>query len=137
MKGKLMASLIVAVTLAGCASEPSAIEQAMVSPAKQSTGGKGSVIPSVAAASGFDDADQAAMIQHFNRAMESAPTGQAVSWTSPSSGTNVQVSATRTFQQADGTYCREFTQSIMNKDQPSTTKGTACRQSDGSWQIIS
>jgi surface antigen len=132
----LVAPLVTVLLLAGCASKPSPLEQALVSPTAQGAGGTPAIIPTVAAASAFDDPDQAAMIQHFNRAMESAPTGQAVTWTNPSSGTMIQLSVTRTFQRADDTYCREFTQSIMNKDQPSTTKGTACRQSDGTWQII-
>ena len=138
MKAELAASIALTLLLAGCASKPSAVEQAMMSPSAQAApGGKAPVIPSIAAASELDEADQTTMIQHFNRAMESAPTGQAVTWTNPSSGTSVQLSATRTFQQSDGTYCREFSQSIKSKGEPSTTKGVACRQSDGSWQIIS
>ena len=105
----------------------------------QSGGGSGRgapVIPSVAAVKSFDDVDQAFMVDHFNHAMESTLTGQSSSWTNPSSGYQVQVAPTRTYQQANSTYCRDFTQSIKDKDQPTTTRGTACRQSDGSWQIV-
>jgi surface antigen len=93
------------------------------------------VIPSVAAAKSLDDADQAFMTEHFNKAMESAITGQTKSWTNPSSGAVVRVSPTRTFQQENSTYCREFTQAIGDKDP--AVRGTACRQSDGNWQIVS
>jgi surface antigen len=98
--------------------------------------GSAPAIPSVAATKSLDDVDQAFMAEHFNKAMESTLTGQSSSWTNPSSGYQVQVAPTRTFQQADSTYCREFTQSITSGNQPATTRGTACRQSDGSWQIV-
>ncbi len=69
--------------------------------------------------------------------METAPVGQAIGWTTPSGDYQVQVTATRTYQKSDNTYCREFTQSVAeSKEQPSTTHGTACRQSDGTWQIV-
>ena len=56
------------------------------------------VIPSVAAAKSLDDADQAFMTEHFNKAMESTITGQTASWTNPSSGSMGRVSPTRTVQ---------------------------------------
>ena len=93
-------------------------------------------IPSVAVTKSMDDVDQAYMAEHFNHAMDTGLIGQSLSWTNPSSGYQVQVSPTRTFQQSDSTYCREFTQSIIVKSQPSTTHGTACRQSDGGWRIV-
>jgi surface antigen len=93
-------------------------------------------IPTVAAVKSLDDVDQAFMADHFNYAMENTLTGQSSIWTNPSSGYQVQVAPIRTFQQADSTYCRDFTQSITVKDQPATTRGTACRQSDGSWKIV-
>ncbi len=133
MTVKFIALSVAAILMAGCAHEPTAIERTMVSPG---VGGKAAEgIPAVAATSSLDDEDQAAMIQHFNHAMESAPTGQPVTWTNPS-GIAVQLSATRTFQRADGTYCREFSQSLTSGGQPNVAKGTACRQSDGTWQIV-
>jgi surface antigen len=136
MTVKPVASLILLILIGGCASEPSAIERTMVSSKAGSASRPASQIPAVAATAGFDDAAQAAMIQHFNRAMESAPTGQPVTWSNPD-GTTVQLSPTRTFQQADGTYCREFSQSIASGGQSNVARGTACRQSDGAWQIVS
>jgi surface antigen len=133
---RLVGPAATAMLIAGCAHEPTAIERTMASPSAQGGGKQAGSLPAIAATSSFDDADQAATIQHFNHAMESAPTGQPVAWTNPS-GVAVQLSATRTFQQADGTYCREFTQTITSGSQPNVARGTACRQSDGTWQIIS
>ena len=125
MKSRFVAPLIGLMLLAACAGDPA-------------TGpGHAPIVPSVAATQSFDDVDQAFMNEHFNHAMESTMTGQTSNWTNPSSGYQVQVSPIRTFQQADSTYCREFTQSITEKDQPVAVKGTACRQSDGSWKIVS
>jgi surface antigen len=131
----VIAASAAAILVAGCAHEPTAIERKMAAPSAESGNGR-QAAPAIAAASALNDADQPTMIEHFNHAMESAPTGQPVTWTNPS-GVTVQLSATRTFQQADGTYCREFTQTITSGSQPNVARGTACRQSDATWQIIS
>ncbi len=123
-----------AMALAGCQSGPG--PNAPVN----ALGGAGrppGAIPSLAAAQSLDDADQAVMVQHFNKTMESTVTGQASGWTEPSSGYAVQLTPTRTYQQANGTYCRDFTQSITIKASPETTRGAACRNSDGTWRIVS
>jgi surface antigen len=125
MKLRFVAPFVGIALLAGCGGN-------------SGSGGPGNnapVIPSVAATKSLDDADQTFMAEHFNKAMESAITGQTTSWTNPSSGNTVRVSPTRTFQREDSTYCREFTQAIGDKDP--AVRGTACRQSDGSWQIVS
>jgi surface antigen len=93
------------------------------------------VIASMAATKSFDDVDQAFMTQQFKHAMDTALNGQASSWTNPSGGNQIEVTPTRMYQQADNSYCREFTQTITAKGQPATTRGTSCRQSDGTWQI--
>ena len=122
MKFGFVAPFVGMALLAGCASDPAP--------------GRGApIVPSVAATKSLDDVDQAFMTEHFNHAMESTMTGQSSSWTNPSSGTQVRVSPTRTFQQENSTYCRDFTQSIGDKDP--AIRGTACRGSDGSWQIVS
>ena len=125
MKLRFVAPFVGIALLAGCGGNSGA-------------GGPGSnapVIPTVAAAKSLDDADQAFMTEHFAKAMDNGMIGQVVTWTNPSSGTVVRVSPTRTFQREDSTYCREFTQAIGDKDL--AVRGTACRQSDGSWQIVS
>jgi len=43
---------------------------------------------------------------------------------------------TRTYQTASGSYCREFTQTIVVGGRTEEGYGTACRQPDGSWQIV-
>ena len=112
------------VLLAGCASGPTANQ------------GRAPVQAALATQS-LNDADKAFAADKFNHAMESALSGQTSSWTTPSGDYQMQVTPTRIFQKADNTYCREFTQSIQEgRDAPASSHGTACRQSDGSWQIV-
>jgi surface antigen len=125
MMFRFVAPFVGLALLTGCASD--------------STPGPGRgapIIPSVAATKSFDDVDQAFMTEHFAKAMDNTMIGQSATWTNPSGGSLVRVSPTRTFQQENSTYCREFTQSVGDKD-AATVRGTACRQSDGTWQIVS
>ena len=124
MKLRFVAPLAGMVLLAACQSGPDA-----------GSGRGAPVAASLAATKSFDDVDQSFMALHFNHAMETALSGQTSSWTNPSSGYQVDVTPTRMYQQADNSYCREFTQVITAKGQPAATRGTACRQSDGAWQI--
>jgi surface antigen len=123
MKFRLVAPFVGLALLAGCASDSGA------------SGNAAPIIPSVAATKSLDDDDQAFMTEHFAQAMDNTMIGQTATWTNPSSGKVVRVSPTRTFQQENSTYCREFTQAIGDKDP--AVRGTACRQSDGSWRIVS
>jgi surface antigen len=85
----------------------------------------------------LDRADQAYMNQQTSRALESAPTNQPTSWRNPDSGYQASVTPTRTYQQANGAYCREYSQSIIVGGKPQSAYGTACRQPDGAWQVVS
>ena len=123
MKVELMAVVGFAI-LAGCASGPSS------SPGKP-------VVAAAAATQSLNDADKAFVAEKFNQAMETSLSGQTTSWTTPSGDYQVQLTPAKAYQKADDTYCREFTQAIgESKQAPSTTHGTACRQSDGTWQIV-
>ena len=121
MKFGFVAPFVGMAMLAGCASDPAPGRGALI-------------VPTVAATKSFDDVDQAFMSEHFAKAMDNTMIGQTATWTNPSSGAQVRVSPTRTFQREDSIYCREFTQAIGDKDP--AIRGTACRQSDGSWQIV-
>jgi surface antigen len=66
----------------------------------------------------------------FNR------TNQASTWVDPDTGQSGSTVPTRTFQNAVGQPCREFTQTIIVAGRKEQGYGTACRQPDGSWQIV-
>lgn len=71
-----------------------------------------------------------------SQALEYAVPGTQVSWRNPD-GNAYTVLPTNNYQNQDGRYCREY-HSISNiGGQQQETFGTACRQADGAWQIIS
>lgn len=84
----------------------------------------------------LDRADQLAMQHETQNTLETAPAGTTNTWHNPDSGNSGTVTPTDTYQQSDGTYCREFQQTVTVGGETQEAYGTACRQSDGSWQII-
>lgn len=84
----------------------------------------------------LDRADRLAMSQTTQRSLETAPTGQGSTWQNPDSGHSGTVTPLRTFQTSQGSYCREFQQTITVGGNTEQGYGTACRQPDGSWQIV-
>ncbi len=84
----------------------------------------------------LDRADQAALHATTVNALESAPPGQALPWRNPDSGNYGTVVPQRVYQTADGRYCREFQQTIVVGGKQEQAFGKACRQPDGSWQVV-
>jgi surface antigen len=70
------------------------------------------------------------------QALENSRTGEATTWRNPDSGTTYTVVPTRTYQAAQGP-CREYTMDAKVGEKTEQVHGTACRQSDGSWQAQS
>lgn len=68
--------------------------------------------------------------------LEFAPDGQPVAWTDPRSDGAYEVLPQGTFEARDGRYCREYTARSRVGGRDVQTYGTACRQPDGSWQIV-
>ena len=81
-------------------------------------------------------ADRLAQATSFQNALEYNRSGTATRWRNPdTAGTGATVPV-RTFQVADGRYCREFQQTIIIDGRQERGYGTACRQPDGHWQIV-
>ncbi len=83
----------------------------------------------------LDRADMAYYDRTSQSALEKGKTGQASTWTNPDSGNSGTITPTRTFKTAEGSYCREYTQTINVGGKTQEGYGTACRQPDGSWKI--
>jgi len=83
----------------------------------------------------LDDRDKRMAAQAAQQAFESNQTGQSSDWRNPDSGNSGTVTPTRTYQIANGQYCREYRQDIMVGNEKHQTHGTACRQPDGAWEI--
>jgi surface antigen len=108
-------------------------------------GGPGAIVGSAiggALIGGFvgnrlDNRDKQMATQAANQAFEQNQAGQPSVWTNPDTGNSGSVTPTRTYQLANGQYCRQYTQTIMIGGEQHQTYGTACRQADGTWQIQS
>jgi surface antigen len=70
------------------------------------------------------------------RTLETAVSGQATSWRNPFSQNAGAVVAARAFRNAAGQWCRGFEQSVtMINGETHRGKDTACRRTDGRWEI--
>lgn len=80
-------------------------------------------------------------IQYYShtsqKAFENAQAGQSLPWKNPQSGNSGSITPSAPFKNSEGQYCREFNQKITVGGKTETGYGTACRQADGSWQIVS
>ena len=84
----------------------------------------------------LDRADRLAMQHATQNTLETAPSGSTSTWRNPDSGNSGTVTPTQTYQRNDGAYCREFTQTVTVGGRTQEAYRTACRQPDGSCQII-
>jgi surface antigen len=86
--------------------------------------------------SSLDRADMAYYNNTSQRALETAQPGQSLPWNNPQSGNSGTVTPLNYYQTANGQYCREYSQTINVGGQKQEAFGRACRQPDGSWQIV-
>jgi surface antigen len=84
----------------------------------------------------LDNADRQYAAQNAQHSLEYLHTGATSEWQNPDSGHSGSTTPTRTYQTASGSYCREFTQTIVVGRRTEQGYGTACRQPDGSWRIV-
>lgn len=85
----------------------------------------------------LDRADRVHATRTTYDALEHNRTGQASTWRNPDTGHSGTVTPTETYQRGDGRYCREFQQTVTIGGKREQAYGTACRQPDGSWKIVS
>ena len=86
--------------------------------------------------SSLDRADMNYYDRASQQALESQPAGQSLPWKNPQSGNYGTITPQAPYKNNDGQYCREYTQSINVGGKTQSGYGTACRQPDGSWQIV-
>ncbi len=84
----------------------------------------------------LDKADANYANQTAQKALETSQPGQSLPWRNPDSGNSGTITPQAPYQTADGSYCREYTQTIDVGGQQQQAYGKACRQDDGSWKII-
>lgn len=83
----------------------------------------------------LDDADRVAANRAYQQA-QTAPIGQSIAWNNPDNGNSGAVTPVRDGTSANGEYCREYQQTVTISGRAEQAYGVACRQPDGSWQIV-
>ncbi len=74
---------------------------------------------------------------HAMKQAQTAPIGETISWKNPENGHAGTVTPVREGTTSAGNYCREFQQTVSIGGKTERAYGTACRQPDGSWKIVS
>jgi len=85
---------------------------------------------------GLDEADKLKAQQTAQNALENNKSGQVAIWQNPDSGNSGSYTPTSTTQ-SNGKDCRDFDSTITIDEKVETSKGRACRGSDGTWKIVS
>ncbi len=83
----------------------------------------------------LDCQDQQYHYDATQNALETQKVGQTSTWVNPDSGHKGDITPTRTYT-SEGQACRDFTQTIYVDGENEEVRGTACRQEDGTWQVI-
>ncbi|UCH74761.1 MAG: glycine zipper 2TM domain-containing protein [Rhodospirillales bacterium] len=80
----------------------------------------------------MDEVDQ----NCIGQILEHAPPSQSIVWRNPQVGGQYRVTPQQPYQDRAGRYCREYQTMAAIGGQPQQVYGTACRQPDGSWQVV-
>lgn len=83
----------------------------------------------------LDRADQLALAHARHDALENGASGRTTTWQNPDTGNAGEIVPKPAYRQADGTYCREFQQTIIVGAEMVSAYGIACRQPDGTWKL--
>lgn len=86
------------------------------------------------AAGQLNAADRQKALEAEYRALEYSSAGKAVSWTG-SNGASGDVVAAQPYQ-VGSQNCRQYTHTFTIGGTPQTSRGTACRNADGSWTSL-
>ena len=84
----------------------------------------------------MDITDQLAMERNAQYALESTRTNTETAWRNPDTGNYGSIVPVETYQTGSGQYCREYIQEVVVAGERQQAYGTACRQPDGTWQIV-
>jgi surface antigen len=84
----------------------------------------------------LDRADQAYAAQ-AEAAAHNAPVGETITWNNPDSGNYGSYTPVRDGTDQNGQYCREYQTTVTVGGEYQQAYGTACRQPDGSWKVVS
>jgi surface antigen len=84
----------------------------------------------------LDDDDKRRAYAAQMQALDAGPSGAPVAWRNPDSGRYGNVVPGPAYQM-NGAPCRQYTHTVYIDGIPQTGRGTACRNPDGTWTIVS
>ncbi|CAG0967842.1 hypothetical protein MYXO_01127 [Myxococcaceae bacterium] len=85
----------------------------------------------------LDQRDKEMAVSAAHRAFEQNRSGQKSVWRNPDTGNHGEIVPVKTYQLADGRYCRRYEQTIYVGGEKEKSTGTACRGADGTWSTQS
>jgi len=85
----------------------------------------------------LDNADRRYAQRTAYYGLEHSRSGHTSRWYNPDSGHSGSFTPQETYETRRGRYCREYSQTIRIGGRSERAYGTACRQRDGSWKIVS
>lgn len=153
---RLVASILVSLSLVGCANSDLGTKQTVGALAGAGAGGllgaqvgKGKAQLAATAAGtllgaflgsevgkSLDRADALYASRAEYQALEYAPAGSTTPWRNPDTGHYGSVTPIETYETAGGEYCREFQHQVRIGGRTREVYGTACRTPDGQWQVV-
>lgn len=84
----------------------------------------------------LDERDRQLAMQAEYRALEMGQAGRPIEWRNESTGRYGEVVVGPGYQ-VNALDCRDYTHSVYIDGQPRVARGTACREADGTWRIVS
>jgi len=85
----------------------------------------------------MDEADRQRAREAEYAALERNRDGEYSRWDNPNNGHSGYSVPERTYQNSDGQYCREYQTTVVIDNRPQSGHGTACREPDGTWRLVS
>ena len=71
------------------------------------------------------------------KALDAAPDQKQVAWRNPDANAQYTVTPVKSYNDRAGRYCREYITEAVIGGRTEKVYGTACRQPDGAWQVVS
>ncbi len=84
----------------------------------------------------LDEVDRREMARATREGLDHAADGEVISWRNPDSGNHGTVTPRAAVRDAERGQCRNYRQTVTVGERTEEATGTACRQPDGSWQIV-
>ncbi|MBF0246920.1 MAG: glycine zipper 2TM domain-containing protein [Alphaproteobacteria bacterium] len=88
-------------------------------------------------AAGLNERDKLLSDQTTRETLDDAKPGETRTWSNPDTGHSGSTVAGQAFASAKGDNCREFETTVDVNGDFRTATGVACRQTDGSWEVVS